>query len=293
MKRFKQYIAEEENKGPTKGFDTDKDGNVFVAHDTSFDRKKEKKKDTNESIIAKVKKAFGGKADHEKSLDEHAAKYNKEDPSKHLSDHSAHAHEDQHEREAFDHFKRNSTEMNEHLIGSYKKGIRHGYTKSHARLHKDTGSNHSHIDDHNEFPNDKQLQDIHKSEAHVHHTIHKHAKPLGKKITLYHGSHHDFGEAAKGAKDGIVHNPSHMSTSHSHESALKFGSGHIVVIHADKKTKGVHIDGKGSKSEGSSEKETVLPSGTKLKHIKSHKTTDGFHVHHFKVHSQEDHEPYS
>ncbi len=293
MKTFKQYIAEEEeNKGPTKGFDTDKDGNVFVAHDTSFDRKKEKKKDTNESIIAKVKKAFGGKADHEKSLDEHAAKYNKKDHSKHLSDHSAGAHKDKHEAKAFDHFKRNSTEMNEHLIGSHQKNQGHGYSKFQARKHQVYKSNHAHMDDHKYFPNDKQLIDIHKSEAHVHHTIHKHAKPLGKKMTLYHGSHHDFGAAAKKSKDGIIHNPAHMSTSHDHKSATNFGSGHVVVIHAHKKTKAVHVDGKGSKSEGSSEKETVVPSGTKLKHIKSHKTTDGFNVHHFKVHSQEDHEPY-
>ena len=183
--------------------------------------------------------------------------------------------------------------MNEHLIDSHKRRTGHGYSKHQARIHHLKGSDHSHMDDHRTFPNESQLKDIHKSEAHVHHTIHKHAKPLGKKITLYHGSHHDFGSAAKKSKDGVIHSPAHMSTSHDHKSATEFGSGHVVVIHAHKKTKAVHIDGKGSKSAGSSEKETVLPAGTKLKHVKSHKTTDGFNVHHFKVHSQDDHEPYS
>ena len=67
-------MAEQEDKA-TSGFDKDKNGNVFIAHDTSFERKKEKekKKDTNESIIKKVKKAFGVKADHEKSLAKHFA----------------------------------------------------------------------------------------------------------------------------------------------------------------------------------------------------------------------------
>lgn len=293
MITFKQYIAEQEDKA-TPGFDKDKDGNVFIAHDTSFDRKKEKekKKDTNESIIAKVKKAFGGKADHEKSLADHAASHNKTDHSEHLSNHSADAHKDPHEKKAFDHFKRNSTEMNEHLISQHKKGLspdhRNGYSKKDAHEHKKLGSRHSHWDDHREFPDRQGQKDIHHSEAHVHHTILKHSKPLGKKITLYHGSHHDFGAAAKKSKDGVVHSPAHMSTSHDHKSATEFGSGHVVVIHAHKKTKAVHIDGKGSKSAGSSEKETVLPAGTKLKHVKSHKTKDGFNVHHFKVHSQHD-----
>ena len=287
LKNFKAYIAEQEDKA-TPGFGKDKDGNVFIDHDTSFPRKKEKekKKDTNESILKKV---FGGKADHEKTLAEHAASHNKEDHSAHLSSHSADAHKDHHEAKAFDHFKRNSTDMNEHLIESHKEGKSHGYSKDAAATHKILGRKHSHMDDHKTFPDRKEQKKIHESEAHVHHTIHKHAKPLGKKITLYHGSSHDFGAAAKKSKDGTIHNPAHMSTSHDHKSAEKFSTGHVVAIHAHKKTKAVHIDGKGSKSEGSSEKETVLPAGTKLKHIKSHKTKDGYTLHHFKVHSQEDH----
>lgn len=286
MIRFKQHIAEQEDK-PTPGFGKDKDGNVFIDHDTSFPRKKEKekKKDTNESIL---KKFFGGKADHEKTLAEHAAGHNKEDHGAHLSSHSADAHKDHHEAKAFDHFKRNSTDMNEHLIESHKEGKDHGYSKGAAYRHKLLGKKHSHMDDHHHFPNDAELHNIDVSEAHVHHTIHKHAKPLGKKITLYHGSHHDFGAAAKKSKGGVIHSPAHMSTSHDHKPATDFGSGHVVVIHAHKKTKAVHIDGKGSKSEGSREKETVIPAGTKLKHIKTHKTKDGYNVHHFKVHSQHD-----
>jgi len=294
MITFKQYIAEQEDKA-TPGFDKDKDGNVFVAHDTSFDRKKEKekKKDTNESIIKKVKKAFGVKADHEKSLADHAASHNKTDHSEHLSNHSSRAHDDNHESEAFGHFKRNSSEMNEHLISQHKKGLRpdhhKGYSKKAAHEHKIHKMDHSHWDDHSEFPDRHEQKHIRNSEAHVHHTIHKHSKPLGKKITLYHGSHHDFGAAAAKHPKGIIHNPAHMSTSHDHKSAKEFGSGHILAIHADKKTKAVHIDGEGARQQSNHpEKETVLPAGTKLKHVKSHKTSDGYTVHHFKVHSQHD-----
>lgn len=286
MIRFKQYIAEQEDK-PTPGFGKDKDGNVFIDHDTSFPRKKEKekKKDTNESILKKI---FGGKADHEKSLAEHAAGHNKEDHGAHLSSHSADAHKDHHEAKAFDHFKRNSTEMNEHLIEAHRRKKQHLFDKHKAAIHKMSKKDHVHMDDFRTYPKGKDMEKITHSEAHVHHTILKHSKPLGKKITLYHGSHHDFGSAAKKSKGGVIHSPAHMSTSHDHKSAAEFGSGHVVVIHAHKKTKAVHIDGKGSKSEGSSEKETVLPAGTKLKHVKSHKTKDGFNVHHFKVHSQHD-----
>ena len=143
MITFKQYIAEQEDKA-TSGFDKDKNGNVFIAHDTSFERKKEKekKKDTNESIIKKVKKAFGVKADHEKSLAEHAAGHNKEDHSEHLSSHSADAHKDPHERKAFDHFKRNSTEINEHLIDNHKSSLGHRYGKKHADEHKEKNKKH-------------------------------------------------------------------------------------------------------------------------------------------------------
>ena len=295
MERFKSFISKNKNKSTSTeiepGFSKDADGNVFISHDTSFrsrDRKKDKKKDTNESIVGKVKKAFGMKADHEKTLDDHAAKHNKEDHGKHLSDHSEGAHKDPHDKRAFEHFKKNTTEMNEHLIEAHKAKRRHTYRKRDANRHAMMDKKHVHMDDFQYFPSDKNLKKINNSEAHVHHTIIKHSKPLGKKITLYHGSHHDFGKAAKESKKGIVHNPAHMSTSHDHKSATNFGSGHVVVIHAHKKTKAVHVDGKGSKSEGSSEKETVIPAGTKLKHIKSHKTTDGYDVHHFKVHSQHD-----
>ena len=295
MLRFKSFITENKSKSTetVPGFHKDEDGNVFISHSTSYhkrDRKKDKKKDTNEStIISKVKKSLGIKADHEKTLDEHAAGHNKKDHSAYLSAHSAGAHEDPHEKKAFQYFKANSLDMNEHLIDAHKKKLwrGHGYQTWHAQDHAAGEEKHVHMNDFSTFPTYHQLEHINRSESHVHHTIIKHSKPFGKKMTLYHGSHHDFGEAAKTAKDGIVHNPSHMSTSHDHKSALDFGSGHMVVIHADKKTKGVHIDGKGSGSEGHSEKETIIPAGTKFKHIKSHKTSDGYDVHHFKVHSQQ------
>lgn len=297
MITFKRYIVEQEDKA-TPGFDKDKGGNVFIAHDTSFNRKKEKekKKDTNESIINKVKRAFGGKADHEKSLDEHAADHNKKDHGEYLSAHSADAHKDHHEKKAFSYFKHNSHAINQHLIDNHKTASGHRYSKSDAHMHKEKNKEHVHPDDFVlKSPNRKERQDIHKSEAHVHHSIMKHSKPLKNKITLYHGSSHDFGAAAKASEDGIIHSPAHISTSHDHKSAASYshkgtaGAGHIVAIHASKKTKAVHIDGKGSYSHKDPEKETIIPAGTKLKHIKSHKTKDGYTLHHFKVHSQEDH----
>ena len=299
MERFKSFISKNKSKSTSTeiepGFSKDADGNVFISHDTSFrsrDRKKDKKKDTNESIVGKVKKAFGMKADHEKTLDDHAAKHNKEDHSQYLSDHSERAHKDPHDKKAFHHFKKNTTDMNEHLIEAHKHQQYHSFRKRNANDHEYGNHKHVHMDDFKTFPSDKNLEKIHNSESHVHHTIIKHSKPLGKKISLYHGTSHDFGKAAKESKNGIVHNPAHMSTSHDHKVGQRFGD-HIVVVHADKKTKAVHIDGKGSEKSGNvhskeGEKETVIPAGTALKHIKSHKTSDGYDVHHFKVHSQHD-----
>jgi hypothetical protein len=294
MKSFKTFTKNKDKSTAVEsGFHKDKDGNVFISHSTTYDRnaKKDKKKDTNESILDKVKSAVGMKADHEKSLDEHVAGHNKEDHSEHLSKHSEDAHKDRHERRALKHFKTNTTEMNEHLIEAHRRKRQHLFSRHKAYFHKQDGEKHVHMDDFETYPNKKNMEKITDSEAHVHHTILKHSKPLGKKITLYHGSRHDFGAAAKKSKDGIVHNPAHMSTSHDHHTSKEFGSGHVVVVHADKHTKAVHIDGKGSQHP-SGEKETVLPAGTKLKHIKSHKTSDGYNVHHFKVHSQQNHGKY-
>ena len=271
MKRFKHFVEEKKEKEITSGFMLNKDGTVSVVHDTSNNRNK---KSIKESFLKKV----FGKADHEKSLDDHAASHNKEDHSEHLKKHSADLHKDPHEAKAVHHFKSSSREINHNLINDHKRGVSSSFTYDHrsAKKHKLKGNEHE--------------QDDHGSDSHAHHTIMKHAKPLGKKITLYHGTDHDFGKAAKDSKGGIIHSPAHLSTSHDHKVSKDFGK-HVVAIHAGKNDKAVHLDGKGGHDQ-SHEKETVVPAGTKLKHIKSHKTSDGYTVHHFKIHSHEDHKPY-
>ena len=271
MKRFKHFTEEKKEKEITSGFMLNKDGTVSVAHDTSNNRNK---KNISESFLKKV----FGKADHEKTLDEHAASHNKEDHTEHLTKHSADAHKDPHEAKALQHYKGSSMNMNHTLINDHKNGRSHEFhfDRQSAQMHKLRGSEHE--------------EEHRQTDAHVHHTILKHAKPLGKKMTLYHGSDHDFGKAAKDSKGGIIHSPAHISTSHDHKVSKGFGK-HIVAIHASAKDKGVYLDGH-RKNAHKSEKETVIPAGTKLKHIKSHKTSDGYTVHHFKIHHQEDHKPY-
>ena len=269
MKRFKYFI--EEKKEITSGFMLNKDGTVSVVHDTSNNRNK---KSIEESFLKKI----FGKADHEKTLDQHAASHNKEDHTEHLTKHSADAHKDPHEAKALKHYKGSSMNMNHTLINDHKNGRSHEFhfDRQSAQMHKQRGSEHE--------------EEHRQTDAHVHHTILKHAKPLGKKMTLYHGSEHDFGKAAKASKKGIIHSPAHLSTSHDHKVSKDFGK-HIVAIHASAKDKAVYLDGH-KKDTHKSEKETVIPAGTKLKHIKSHKTSDGYTVHHFKIHHQEDHKPY-
>ena len=275
MKSFKKHTND---RSVPKGFYRNKDGSVSIDHDTSNDRSGTKrpapikKKSINELFgLGKKDK----RADHEKSLADHAAEHNKEDHTEHLKKHSADIHKHSHDAGSVKHFKSYSGGVNSKLIEGHKKGLKHH--EVHSINQHDT--HHKHGQAHEEG---------FESHAHVHHTIMKHAKPLGKKMTLYHGSTHDFGAAAKKNK-GILHSPAHLSTSHDHKVASEFagqsGGRHIVAIHAKKKDKAVYLDGK-TKNKG--ENETVVPAGTKLKHIKSHKTSDGHTVHHFEVHDQSD-----
>ena len=279
FKRYmKQYKKSQDNE--KSGFFLNKDGTVSIAHDTSNHRgNTNKKKKLKEGILDKVKSAVGIKADHEKTLDQHAAEHNKEDHQEHLTKHSADLHKDWHDSRAAKYFKAASMNINHTLIDDHKQGRSHEFTydRYSAKMHKQRRREHE--------------EDDWRSEANVHHTILKHAKPLGKKMTLYHGSSHDFGEAAKSSKKGIIHSPAHLSTSHDHNVSKGFGE-HIVAIHASEKDKAVHLDGENAAHSHASEKETVIPAGTKLKHIKSHKTSDGYTIHHFKIHSQDDHEPF-
>lgn len=278
MLKFRSFLEQKDHnaKSVPDGFMLNKDGSISIVHDTSNKRPKpNKEKKLKEDLIGKVKKAFGVKADHEKSLADHAASHNKENHTEYLKKHSADLHKDPHEASAARHYKESSININHNLINDHKGKGSHGYYRHTAQMHQSKGKPHE--------------EDDRASDAHAHHTILKHTKPLGKKITLYHGTNHDFGKAAKKSKGGIIHSPAHLSTSHDHKVSKDFGK-HIVAIHAGKKDKAVHIDGKSSRF--SHEKETVVPAGTKLKHIKSHKTSDGYTVHHFKVHHQDNHEAY-
>lgn len=286
LKRFKQHIKKREAHKIPRGFTRNDDGTVSINHNTSNAARRKKKK-VNESLL----KNIIAKAGDKKTFDEHAKEHNKDSAEKnheHLTKHSEDAHKDPHEAKSIQHFKQGSMNMNHHLIDHHKrygeeKQAGPAYHPYNAKQHKEDG--------------DRHMEEDYFTDAHVHHTILKHAKPLGKNITLYHGTWHDFGKAAKKSKDGVVHSPAHLSTTHDHKIAKNFGGGdegddhhHMVVIHAKKKDKGVYMDGESPK--GGGERETVIPAGTKLKHIKSHKTKDGYHLHHFHIHHQENHKPY-
>lgn len=139
------------------------------------------------------------------------------------------------------------------------------------------------------------MEDHHKE---IHHTISNLSKQkLGKEVHLYSGVGFNPKTAAKKSKDGIVHLPAHVSTSHDANVATNFADiahsnnstgRHLIHIHAKATDKGYHL-GKHSFTEG--EHETVIPAGTKLKYSHStiHKNSmgDKYNVHHFTIHSQE------
>ncbi len=272
MKSFKKHA--QERKVP-KGFYKNKDGTVSIDHDTSNNRPGTKRPSLNK------KKTVNEAADHEKSLDDHAAEHNKEDHTEYLKKHSADVHKHAHDAGSIKQFKSYSGGVNSKLLEGHKKGLKHHEVHS--------------INEHDMHHHYGQAHEPgFESHGHMHHTIMKHSKPLGKKITLYHGTQHDFGAAAKKSSKGIVHSPAHLSTSHDHKVASDFAGHesstfdrHVVAIHANKKDKAVYIDGKTKKGKiGSGENESVIPAGTKLKHIKSHKTSCGHTLHHFKIHDQ-------
>lgn len=143
----------------------------------------------------------------------------------------------------------------------------------------------------------------------THDNIKRYCHPAGKEMRLYSGTGHDFGKMASQSKDGVIHSPAHISTSHSLDFASviavdKVGGGddkelHMLHIKVKPTDKIMNFD---SRLPLSHEKEAVIPAGTKLKY--SH-TTDHmipthanrrtgeigykkpFKVHHFTIHSQE------
>ena len=132
-------------------------------------------------------------------------------------------------------------------------------------------------------------------EKDMHDTILKHAKPAKHEVHLYSGTGRDFGKMAGESEDKVLHSPAHISMTHSLKTARAFsmsdksGNRHLIHLHVKPHDKVLHI---GDLSNSPSERETVLPAGTKIKHSHTDEYTspDNGHkytVHHFTVHSQE------
>lgn len=129
----------------------------------------------------------------------------------------------------------------------------------------------------------------------THEAIKRLASPIGENLKLYSGSRTDFGKLGKESKDGILHSPAHLSTTHNFEKASEFSKGfpkHMVVIHAKAHNKGIHVSGLGAVP---SEQETIIPAGTKLKYshssernidVEGHGRREKYLLHHFTIHSQ-------
>ena len=141
----------------------------------------------------------------------------------------------------------------------------------------------------------------------MHRAIVDHAKPSGHEFHTFSGTSRDFSEIAKNSKDGIIHSPAHISVTHSPEVAKDFADQkyfakdkgvdvdsrrHLIHIHVKPHDKILHVS---RHSEHSSEHETIIPAGTKLKYHHSSDHEGGgsgrfkktYRVHHFTIHSQE------
>lgn len=179
-----------------------------------------------------------------------------------------------------------------------------GYSKEYEAIDDYTGSGSSRLNF--RLIKGEQLRD---DEQKMHETIKDNARPIGEHLKLYSGTSEDFGKMARQSKDGILHSPAHLSTTHHLRTAIRFSKfsgsddpGHMLVIHAKPSDKGLHVSKSGVGI--GIEHETIIPAGTKLKHIKTeHKImkeerTDmsgrtyfnahPTHIHHFEIHSQED-----
>lgn len=145
----------------------------------------------------------------------------------------------------------------------------------------------------------KKLDDY---EQKIHNSIKGNSSPIGDRHVLYSGTSHDFGEMAKKSKDGVLHSPAHISTSHDFGVAKTFAEGgpdagddgfdcHVIRVKMKSSDKVVHVGD--SVPHMKHERETIIPSGSKLKysHSSKHKLepflTNTYHIHHFTIHSQE------
>ena len=297
IKGFKTYFnstrdrINQEHDVP-KGFHLNPNGTLSVDHDPTH-RIKIKKKPVEEAV-EKSKFNFDNYAKqhddyehNEDNLDKisHKLVTNTTQIKNHINGKGNTIHDDDDSQSSMHDFSHDSSETNQRLIDGHKAGL------SHADLTKDDG-------------------------------ITKHSKPIGISHTFFHGTYHDFGSAAESSRGGVIHSPAHLSMSHDHQIAEQFSDEddnkikHVLAIHMEPHHKALNIEPWAHSNKADEdypksdlaphspsydedaeehaqayiyggERETVLPAGAKLKHVKTVKTTDGYHVHHFNIHSQE------
>jgi hypothetical protein len=131
----------------------------------------------------------------------------------------------------------------------------------------------------------------------IHESIHASKHEAGEHLVLHSGVSARMGNRFLEHRGKIFHSPAHISASHDHDIAHEFmfnhnpgsmGERHLVHIHVKPNDKILHVS---HHSASPDEHETIVPSGTHLKHLKthSHTTIDGDTIvhHHFEIHKQE------
>ena len=133
----------------------------------------------------------------------------------------------------------------------------------------------------------------------THKIILKHAKPLGEKIHFYSGISNDLHNKIMLNQNKTFISPAHISMTHDPYVAKGFATYDskngvyndvCPMIHIETKPsdKGLHIS---KYSKLPYEHETVIPSGTVLKHLKTTnhigEKGDKYIIHHMSIHSQE------
>lgn len=290
MKSFLNFILEAEEKDKeSKGFFIDKDGYANPEQPITIrpaKNKKPKKKAINEdSLSGKYKDTLNNLPGQHPKL-KRSDFSSKEDYHKHFdarNDHHTEISKKLHSTQVpptktqKDHI-RDYTEGEEG--GIYSQELNHALIQNHKNSKPETEGMDSHV-------------------KKIHNTISKLTKhPIGHQVHLYSGVGFNPKAAAKKSKDGIIHLPGHISTTHDIETAKSFADSswfndntngrHIIHIDAKPSDKGYHVD-KYSAHHG--ENETVIPAKTKLKYSDSTMARDAwgtkYHIHHFTIHSQE------
>jgi len=208
------------------------------------------------------------------------------------------------QHKAFHHFTTGKSDT----IGDGRK-----WASTHIARHFITAHNHANADKGWKHKRDSHIQQLTGKDHATAEHLKTAAKPLGHEVHLYSGVHPSFVQAIKHAhkhKDGVVHSPAPISTTHDLHTAAGFAhSGHdsgdvrplnknkdsgnwedqddphgqyvgkttkhILKVHAKPHDKGIHMSGvKGNTH--AAEAETVLAPGTQLKysHTTHHYETD-------------------